>query len=119
MNFRYKTILLMICLALTSCQERETHQNPDEDDLQIFSVIIDELALSFPPPLPPKEGFTASKIDSINKVKVDWVVIDTLMYAAESNSPLPEPYKNYQSLVYLISQLPEKTISSKQIQSNR
>src|SRR5690606_4387839 len=96
MNLGCLAFLLMIFLAMISCQSQETAQNSDEDELQIFSVIIDDLAHSLPPPMPPKERFTRRQIDSLNKIKVDWAVIDTLMYAIESNSPLPEPYKNYQ-----------------------
>lgn len=69
--------------------------------------------------MPPKEGFTPEQIDSLNKVKVDFVVIDTLINSTASNSNLPEQHKDFQPIVKDISQLPQKTIASNQIKSNK
>lgn len=95
--------------------------NVEKQEVAIYSILLDELATSFPPPPPlPKDESKDEpiNIDSVNQVKVE-VVVDTLMFQTSQTVDIDEVFSKYQKLVDRIPALAAKPIKKEYINSEK
>lgn len=117
MNFKHFQVPILISMFLMACQNMDNHYNLDREESEIFTVIIDELAVPLPPAWPPPEGYNSKQLDSIKQIKIN-LVIDTVMFNLNKRVQLPEHQEKFQPLVDAIPGLPEKTIAPQSVKSS-
>lgn len=119
-NFSFGVVTVLFLMAV-GCNPSKNAKKSGTAEAAIFSVLIDEMATSFPPPPPPSKDGSKSKtinIDSLNKVKVE-VVVDTIMFEMSETRNLKQTYSEYQKLVDSIPYLSAKPINTKYIESKK
>ncbi|QED38280.1 hypothetical protein FK178_11395 [Antarcticibacterium arcticum] len=109
--------ILVLLFCLNSCQNQEKFQKNEAAESNIYSIIIDELAVHLPPPWPPPNGLSRRELDSIKRIKLE-LVVDTVMFKTDLGFQLTESHQEYQPLVDEISTLDERAINPKTIKSS-
>lgn len=84
------------------------------EEAAIYSISIDELAVSFPlPPMPPKDSLEReiqnTNWDSIKTAKTT-LVVDTIMFKTDKRTSLTKEFQEFEKLSKDIHILPSKAV---------
>lgn len=118
MNKLKLIFILTILFCIFSCEKKLNNQ---KEEGEVYSILIDKMAIAFPiPPPPPKDGSTPKKlnVDSISKVRVK-LVVDTVMFETKRSIEIPKKYQDFEKLNKKLSGLKKKDVSKKYIESKK
>ncbi len=121
MNFKFFGILILTFALGCNNQNVNKDLTTNLNKASIISLLIDEIAISFPPPPPPIKDSNASlkplNLDSLNAVKVE-VILDTVFENYSKTTKIKSEFKDFQNLVDEIpnskmENMPYKIVKSK------
>ncbi|MGY5846412.1 hypothetical protein ACW6QP_03245 [Salegentibacter sp. HM20] len=109
--------ILLSIFFLISCNIH----NQSKEEIEIYSLMIDELAIAFPlPPMPSQDDLEAAidntNWDSIKSVKTT-LVVDTVMFRVEKRISLPQKHSEFEELNAKIINLPAKVVNKDLLKS--